>query len=120
VSGAGVSAGSGDVGDGAGCAAGAAAAGAGPTTIVGRRVAEASVVPACGPAAAPAATPKASISSVATPATRREGSGQAVAGRPGPGAGGAAVACVPVGACSRACASGSSRGGPRRSPQLRQ
>ena len=38
-----------------------------------RGAAEASVASACGPAAAPAAIPKPSISSVATPATRRRG-----------------------------------------------
>src|SRR3954452_15926997 len=48
-------------GVGVGCAAGAPAGGGAATTIVGRRVAEASVASAWGPAAAPAATPKPSM-----------------------------------------------------------
>ena len=101
---------------GEGCAAGPA--GGGATTIIGARAAEASVASACGPATVPAAMPKPRTSRVATPATRVEGSGHAVARRApavGGAAGGAASALRP-----RASASGSSRGGPRRSPQLRQ
>ena len=77
-------------GRGAGCAVGRRRLRRlpGPTTIVAGRPAEASVAPGVGPAAAPAAIPKPSMSSVAMPATRGEGTGQAVAGRRGAAGGG--------------------------------
>ena len=80
-----------------GLCGGRPAAGGGATTIVGGRAADASVASACGPAAARPRSRSRASAGWRSPATRREGSGHAVAPtRAGGGRrrAGAASACV--------------------------